>query len=164
MAIPVATPRKKFRILLENQLKLIETSDSPEGRLLRVAIEGLVALNYGEAQPIYKPSDRKGSHDGTRPYTIRKLKMQALGFVDLLIANDYKPAIHTVATAYGETADALIGWRKDKRLGKTPDPLMKSFREKTANLAWDETHILQMLKGAGNEYRTQKRLAFKHKK
>jgi hypothetical protein len=164
MAIPVTTPRGKFRILLENQLKLKETSDSPEARLLRVAIEGLVALNYGEAQPIYRPSSKKGSHGGTRPYTLRKLKMQALGFAALLIANDYKSAIHTVATAYGETADVFVGWRKDKRLGKTTDPLMKSFREKTANLAWDETHILQMLKGAGNEYRWQKKLAYQNKK
>jgi hypothetical protein len=111
--------REKFRALLENQLKLMEKSNSPEARLLQVAIEGLVALNYGEAHAIYRPSDRKGSHDGTRPYTIRKLKMQALGFADLLIANNYKPAIHIVATAYGETTDTFTNWRKDKRLGKT---------------------------------------------
>jgi hypothetical protein len=164
MPIPIDAPRKKLRILLEKQLKLMETSNSPEARLLRQAIEGLVALNYGEAQAIYTPSDRKGSHDGSRPYTIKKLKMQALGLVDLLIDNGYKPAIHTVATAYGETDDAITGWRKHKGLGKTTDPLMKSFREKTANLAWDETHILEMLKGEGNRYRTQKNIAFKHKK
>lgn len=163
MAVQVLTPRAKFRIFLENQLKAMQGSDSPQASLLRVAIEGLVALNYGEAQPIFRPSDIKGLH-GTRPYTIRKLKMQALGFADLLKANHYKPAIHTVATAYGETADVFTGWRKDKRLGKTTDPVMKSFREETASLAWDETVILEMLKKAGNKYRMQKTIAFKHKK
>jgi hypothetical protein len=156
MAVPVLTPRAQFRIFLENQLKMMQGSNSPQASLLRVAIEGLVALNYGETQPIFRPSDIKGSH-GTRPYTIRKLKMQALGFAVLLKANHYKPTIHTVATAYGETADVFTSWRKDKRLGKTTDTVMKSFRDEIANLAWDQAHILKLLKEAGSEYRWQKK-------
>ena len=90
--------------------------------------------------------------------------MRALGFVDLLKVNKYKPANHTVATAYGETTDTFAGWMKDKRLGKTTDPLMKSFREEIATLDWNETQILQMLEKAGQEYKTQKKLAYKGKK
>ena len=129
MPIFVPTPRKRFRKFLEQQLKLAEENGAPEAALLRAAIEGLVALNYGEARGMFAPSDKKRAHAGSRPYTIRKLKMQALGFGDLLIANKYKPAVKTVADAYGETAENMATWRKDKQLAKTTDPLMKSFKE-----------------------------------
>src|SRR5262249_14909415 len=132
--------------------------------LLRTAIEGLIALDYGETQPMFKPEDRKGSHDGTLPYTIRKLKMQALGFADLLKDNNYKPAIRTVAGAYGTKADAFRGWRKDKRLGKTADPLMKSFREAIAKRDWNESQILDELQKAGKYYLAQKKIAKKSNK
>jgi hypothetical protein len=41
---------------------------------------------------------------------------------------------------------------------------MKSFREGTAALDWDKAKILDMLKRAGREYRTQKKLAHMGKK
>jgi hypothetical protein len=156
--------RTLLRNLLEGQLKLMEKDQNPRARLLRTAIEGLIALEYGETQPIFKPDDRKGSHDGTLPYTIRKLKMQALGFADLLMANKYKPAVRTVAGAYGTKADAFRGWRKDKRLGKTSDPLMKSFREAIKKLDWNESQILDELYKAGKHYLAQKKIAHKSKK
>ena len=90
---------------------------------------------------MFVPGNKNGSHDGTRPYTIRKLQMRALGYADLLIANNYKGkgiVIRTVATAYGPKGDAFRGWRKSKRLGKTTDQRMKSYREEVANLNWDE--------------------------
>jgi hypothetical protein len=135
--------------------------------LLRQAVEGLVALDYGESQLMFEPGDRKGSHDGTRPYTIRKLQMQALGFADLLIANKYNgdpAAIRTVASAYGQKADTLRGWRKSKRLGKTTDRRMKAFRQNIAKLEWDESHILDELAAAGAHFLMMKKLAHISKK
>jgi len=126
-----------------------------------------VALNYGESQPMFAPSDRKGSHDGTRPYTLRKLKMRALGYADLMIANKYKgqeASIRSVAAAYGVKADRFRGWRKSKRLGKTTDPLMQSFRAEIAKLAWDEVHVLNALQVAGATYLKEVKLAHKSKK
>ena len=180
MPVVVPKPRTRLRMYLEGQLKLMEKSESFQGSvfkpLLRQAVEGLVALDYGESQPMFVPGDRNGSHDGTRPYTIRKLQMQALGYADLLIANNYKgliiannykgkgTAIRTVATAYGLSFDAFRGWRKSKRLGKTTDQLMKSFREEIAKLDWDESHILDELTAAGAKYLNEKKLAHKSKK
>ena len=72
--------------------------------------------------------------------------------------------IRTVATAYGQKDDAFRGWRKSKRLGKTTDQLMKSYREEVAKLDWDESHILDELAAAGTKYRDEKKLAHKSKK
>jgi hypothetical protein len=164
MPIVVLKPRARLRKFLEEQLKVMEKSGSAEASILRVAVEGLVALDYGEARPIFEPKQKKGAHGGTRPYTLRKLQMQALGFADLLIANKYKPAIRTVAEAYGATAAAFRGWRKDKDIGKTTDNLMKSFREKIAKLDWDQSHILDEIKFAGKKYRAEEKLAHEPKK
>ena len=159
MPIIVLKPRARLRKFLEGQLELIEKTGSSEGNflkpLLREAVEGLVALNYGESQPMFVPGDRKGSHDGTRPYTLRKLQMQALGYADLLIAKKYKgehAAIRTVARAYKQSANTFRSWRKSKRLGKTTDLLMQSYREEVAKRDWDESHILDKLKDAGKKY------------
>ncbi|MGP0084865.1 MAG: hypothetical protein ACLP0B_14720 [Steroidobacteraceae bacterium] len=160
MPIFIHPHRVRLRMLLQRQLKLMHKTDTSQAQLLQEAIEGLMALEYGEALSIFTPGDRRGSHDGTRPYTLRKLKMQALGFADLLIANKYKKAIHTVAAAFGEEEDTFIGWRKSKRLAKTADSLMKSFRERVAKLNWNETEILNQLKQAGKDYRVQKKLAW----
>ena len=125
-----------------------------------------MALDYGESQPMFVPGDRNGSHDGTRPYTLRKLQMQALGFADLLIANKYKgdpAAIRTVASAYKQSANTFRGWRKSKRLGKTTDPLMQFYREEVAKRDWDEGHILDELAVAGEKFREEKKLAHKSK-
>jgi hypothetical protein len=164
MPVVVPKPRTSLRNFLEGHLKLMEKSES---FLLRQAVEGLLALDYGESQPMFVPGDRNGSHDGTRPFTLRKLRMRALGFADLLIKNKYKgeaAAIRTVANAYGQHAEAFRAWRKNKRLGKTTDQLMKSFREEVEKLDWDETHILDELKRAGAKYQEEQHLAHKSKK
>ena len=116
---------------------------------------------------MFAPGNRRGSHDGTKPYTVRKLQMQALGYADLLITNGYKgkdTAIRTVAAAYGKKADAFRGWRKSKRLGKTTDPVMLSFRAEIAKLGWDEADVMEALKAAGANYLKEKTLAHKSKK
>jgi hypothetical protein len=135
----IPKPRTRLRKFLEEQLKLIEKDESSQSNvlkpLLRTAVEGLVALDYGESQPMFLPSAKKRSHDGTRPYTLRKLRMQALGFADLLIVNKYKgaePPIRTVANAYGQKAPTYRAWRKND--GKTTDPRMKLFREEVKKL------------------------------
>ena len=69
MPVVVLKPRTRLRKFLEGQLELMEKSKSSEGNvlkpLLRQAVEGLVALDYGESQPMFVPGDRNGSHDGT---------------------------------------------------------------------------------------------------
>jgi len=170
MPIVVFAPtRIRLRKFLEEQIKLIEKGESSQVHkpLLRKAVEGLLALDYGESQPMFVP-DKKRGHDGTRPYTLRKLKMQALGYADLLIAKNYKgknTAIRTVAEAYGLKADRFRGWRKSPLLGKTNDPLMKSYRKKIAsNLNLDKDHILDELTKAGTKYRQENKLAHTKKK
>jgi hypothetical protein len=162
----ILKPRHKLCQFLKKQIDSV-TRDSYLKNVLQQAIEGLVALGYGESQLIFSPDGKNGSHDGTKPYTLRKLRMQAIGFADLLIANNYKgkrPPIHTVANAYGENVDAFIAWRKSKRLGKTNDPLMKSFREAIGKLPFDEAAVLSRLQEAGAFYKKQKKLAHKSKK
>lgn len=90
--------------------------------------------------------------------------MRALGFADLLKANNFKPAISTVAEAYGLRTGTYAAWRKDKKLAKTTDPLMKSFRAEISNLEWKEAEIFKKLKYAGADYRAQKKFAHKNKK
>ena len=167
---PGIADRRKLCNFLKEQLKLIEKGEiSAESNalasLLRQSIEGLRALKYGESQPMFAPGPKLGSKDGSKPYTLRKLKMKALGFADLLIANKYEgeeAAIRKVASAYGQKADAFRGWRK--RLGKTDDKLMNSFRKKISKLAWDKDHVLGELQKAGAKYLAEKKLAFKSKK
>jgi hypothetical protein len=111
---------------------------------------------------MFAPGDKKGAKDGTKPYTLRKMRMEAIGFGDLLMANGYKgddPAVRTVASAYGEKAATYRAWRKSDRLGKTRDPVMQSFRQKIAKLDWDETQILAALKEAGKTFILEKKRA-----
>jgi hypothetical protein len=160
-----STAGDELRKYLEEQLNLIERAEPSKALLLRKAVEGLIALNYGESQPMFLLGDKKGSKDGTKPYTLRKLRMEALGYADLLIANGYKgKAIRTVASAYGQKIYAFKGWRKSKRLGKTTDPLMKSFREAISKLDWIEDHVLAQLTEAGKKYLQEQKLAHKSKK
>jgi hypothetical protein len=90
--------------------------------------------------------------------------MKALGFADLLIANKYKPAISTVATAYGETEEAYHSWKMGKRLGKTTDARIRSFKTNVVKLSWNEPHILAELKRVGQKYQAEKKIKFKNKK
>jgi hypothetical protein len=159
--------RERLRAFLNDQLTLMEDSKSVEssllGALLEQAAEGLRALDYGEVQSIFVPDDKKGSKDGTKPYTLRKLRMKALGFADLLIAKNYEgdePAIRTVAGAYGEQAAAFRKWRIRPKLGKTTDSLMKSFREEISTKHdWDEVRVIAELKKAGETYKREKKRA-----
>ena len=167
----VIHPRTRLRKFLENELKSLKNNSSSEGarlqQLLRQAIEGLVALEYGESQSIFRARSKNGAHDGTRPYTLRKLRMQALGFADLLIKNKYKgksPAIDTVASAFGVHADAFRVWRKNTRLGRTTDPVLKSFRAEIAGQEWDQVSVLAQLMKAGERYQEVQHLAHKSKK
>ena len=170
MPIVIDSRRGKLLKYLKNQIKTMEKSGSQGNAqitLLRRAVEGLEALEYGESQSMFAPGPRKGSHDGTKPYTIRKLKMQALGYGDLLIANNYKgkgTAIVTVANAYGQAADAYRGWRKSRRLAKTTDARMQAFRAQIAKLPWDEAQVLKSLEKSGADFLVEKRLAHKSKK
>jgi len=171
MPIRIAPPRARLLILLRKQLNSLEGNASPDAMLLRAllsqAVEGLVALNYGEAQSIFAPAGKGGAHDGTKPYTLRKMRMRAQGFADLLIEHDYQgeaTAIRTVAGAYGVKADRFRKWRLNKHIGKTTDKLMKSFREEVAKLPWDEAKILESLKAEGAKYRQQYELAHKSTK
>jgi hypothetical protein len=145
MPVIVLSPRSKLRNFLRKQ-SLSLTDDSPESvnlrNLLERAEEGLVALNYGEVWPIFAPRSKADSKDGTKPYTLRKLRMKALGYADLLISNKYKgetTVIRTVAGAYGQKANTFKAWRQ--KLGKTTDALMKSFREEVVNLDWNKNHV-----------------------
>jgi hypothetical protein len=151
------SPRTELRQFLEKQLALIENSEFPQSTglesLLQQAVEGLRALDYGEVHALFAPGKKKGG------YTLRKLRMRALGFADLLIAKKYKgeddPAIRTVADAYGEKADVFRKWRtRSKLLGKTTDPLMKSFRtEISTRHDWDKARALAELTKAGETYK-----------
>jgi hypothetical protein len=94
--------------------------------LLHSVIEGVIALGYGEVRKFIAPSPKKKrSWYGTKPYTLWKLEMGALGFGDLLKKKKYKiddkAPIRAVAAAYGLTPDQYRGWRKRKSLAKTTD-------------------------------------------
>jgi hypothetical protein len=167
----VDRPRTKLRKFLEKQLALIENSEVPQSggleTLLRQAVEGLLALNYGESQPLFALNGKNGAKDGTKPYTLRKLRMKALGFADLLIAKKYKgedaASIRTVADAHGEKAATFRKWRT--RLGKTTDSLMISFREEISrNRDWDNARVMEELEKAGETYKRERKLAHKLKK
>jgi hypothetical protein len=84
---------------------------------LRQAVEGLTALKYGEVQAIFTPGKKTGKGYGTKPFTLKKLRMKAIGFADLLIAKKYSKknkgaADRVVAEALGVKADRFRGWKK----------------------------------------------------
>jgi hypothetical protein len=160
---PGVVARKRLRMILENELVSIankETSGESEALrlLLLEAVEGLVALSYGETQPIFERIKTKDK--GRKPYTAKKLRMTALGFVDLLRAKGYTAwkAYITVARAYGVSDDAIKSWQKQKNLGKTSDPWLQSIRDKIGKNkdAWDEDRVRLELKRARHVYRLAK--------
>jgi hypothetical protein len=160
----IKSHRARLRHLLEVQLALLAKSGAIDATaqkaLLGQAHEGLLALEYGEAQPIFAPRPKGNSKDGTRPYTLKKLRMQAIGFGDLLIAKKYKgkePAIRTVAEAYGRKVETYKAWRKKD--GKTRDQLMQSYRKEIAQLDLDMEEALVRLTQAGESYIRQEKLA-----
>ncbi len=131
--------------------------------LLRQAVEGLVALDYGEVQTIFAPGKKRTRGYGTKPYTLRRLRMKAIGFADLLIAKKHEgPINRKVAKAFGVKADRFRGWKKSPTLGKTHDQRMKSFRrEVSQKIDWDEKRVLAELDKAAAEYKLQEKLAHK---
>jgi len=148
----------------------MEKSEFSQRPLLQMALEGLTALDYGESQPMFACVKKKTSadgfvwYDGGKPYTLRKLRMEACGFIDLLIAHKYKgedPPIRTVAEAYGEYADTVRGWRKKD--GKTSDALMQSYRKHIASMPWNEEKVLDRLTQVGGQYGIQLCLAHPEK-
>jgi hypothetical protein len=172
MAIVISkpSPRTRLRKYLEGQLKLMEKSEFSQRPLLQEVIEGLVALDYGESQPMFTCGEKKLApdnskwNDGLKPYTLRKLRMEALGFIDLLKMHKYKgdePSIRTVAEAYGEHAASVKGWRKKD--GKTSDALMQSYRKQIASMPWSQEKVLDRLKQVGGQYGVQLCLAHPEK-
>jgi hypothetical protein len=166
--MPLYKRRDALRGFLNAQITLLKNNKSPNSDiltpLLQHAAEGLRALDYGEVYGMFAPDNKTGG------YTLRKLRMQALGFADLLIKKKYKgslPVIRTVAGAYGEKADVFRKWRnRSKLLGKTTDPLMKSFRtEISTRRDWDEARTLAELEKVGETYKQRKKdhLLKKHK-
>jgi hypothetical protein len=144
-------------MFLEEQLALIENSESPEliGRKvwLRAAVEGLHALRFGEVMPMFAPS--KTSDHGVTPYSALKYRMKAVGFVDLLHNKGYLvgKAKTTVADAYGVSDQTIKDWQQDEDLGKTCDPWMQNFRQEIADSThWSHALIREALSEAAKKY------------
>jgi hypothetical protein len=156
------THRDLLLRFVRKQLKSVK-GDSLEARLLREAEEGLRALDYGEVQSLFAPRSKAAHKDGTKPFTLRKLRMQALGFLDLLIKMKYSgksgAAVRTVAEAFGYKAAAFRKLQQRKK--KNSDPVMNSFRQHTASLNLSVDKILDELKKTGSQYISQKKLAKK---
>jgi hypothetical protein len=168
MPVPVPNLRTRFRWFLERQLTSIEKDESsPQSMvlepLLRQAVEGLVALDYGEVQTIVAPAKKRTRGYGTKPYTLRRLRMKAIGFADLLIAKEGEgPINRKIAEAFGIKADRFRGWKKSPTLGKTNDRRMQSFRrEISQKIDWDEKRVMAELAETAAEYKLQEKLAHK---
>jgi len=160
--------RTRLRRFLENQLVSMEKGESNLQfsvlkPLLRQTVEGLEALDYGEVQTIFAPSKKGTKGYGSKPYTLRILRMKALGFADLLISKGHKKqVIRLVAGTFGVSAARFRGWRKSPNLGKTHDQLMKSFRQQISeNLDWDENRVVKELEKTAAVYKIQEKLACK---
>ncbi len=161
--IPQPT-RDNFRSLLAKQLASMTVSVYRP--LLIRALEGLKALDYGEVQDIFAPQKTNTKGYGTKPYTLRRLRMQALGIADLLIAKKkakkYKGnVIGQVARAFGVKTERFKKWRNmDPHLGKTRDQHIKSFREEIAkHIEWDVARVQAKLKDIAADYKAQGKLS-----
>jgi len=160
--------RSEFREFVEEHLDfVVATSITPRkqalGKLLRQAEDALAALDYGEVQSIFAPAGKKGSKDGTKPYTLRKLRMMALGFIDLLKTKGYleKTARRMVAAAHGESPEVVKKWKQSKMLGKTHDTRMQLFRQKIKKSNWEKDRVLKELNETGEHFKLEKKLAHK---
>jgi hypothetical protein len=132
------------------------------------AIEGLYALEFGEALPIFKPSKTKAK--GATPYCAKKYRMKAVGFVNLLCTKGYKAgkARAKVAAVYGVERATVKGWqfglgkinhswmqktslrrisnrspahRNGNKKMASGDPRLKTLRSRTENLAIADQRI-----------------------
>jgi hypothetical protein len=118
---------------------------------LREALEGLHALDYGEAQPIFTP--KKTSEHGVTPYLAKKFQMKAVGFVDLLQKKGYKAgkAQARVAGFYGVSVETIKGWQQDP--GKISDSWMQEFKKEIADSAdWSHKRVREELSEAAKKY------------
>ena len=169
--MPIIIPKAATTLgkFLENQLAATKKGGMLE-RSLRQAVEGLIALRYGEVRTIFTPGKKTGKGYGTKPFTLKKLRMKALGFADLLIAKKYakknkEPVNRMVAGAFGLKTARFKAWKKNKILGKTRDALMNSFREEIKSKRhWDIDEVLTELHKTAAEYKLQEKLAHKLKK
>jgi len=135
---------------IENQLKPPAAQQYLQG-CLREALEGLHALGYGEAMPIFTP--RKTNDHGATPYSALKFRMKAVGFVDLLCKKGYKAGIAQakVAGAYGVSGETIKDWQQDP--GKIGDSWMQNFRKKIANSTdWSHRRVRDELTDAAKKY------------
>jgi hypothetical protein len=132
--------------------------------LVGQALQELRALDYGETQTLFAPEKTKARGYGSKPYTLRILRMKALGFADLLIAKKFQPeegVLRFVANRLNEYAATFRKWRTENQyLGKTTDEHIKSFRQDVANKTeWDIPHILAELDKLATHYLTQQGLS-----
>jgi hypothetical protein len=153
----VPRPRGMLLEFLEDHLKRAPPLPSEANRqkyllrCLREAQEGLHALDYGEVHPILAP--KKTNDKGATPYSAKKFRMIALGFVDLLRKKGYKAgkARAKVGIAYGVGRSTIKDWRK--KLGKTGDFWMQQFRKEIADSTdWDDLRVLEELSEAAKKY------------
>jgi hypothetical protein len=133
-------------------------------KLVSEALQGLRALDYGEMQPLFAPLKTKAKGYGSKPHTLRILRMKALGVADLLIAKKFQPeegVLRFVANKLDENAGTFRKWRTENQyLGKTTDQHIKSFRQGIANKTeWDIPHILAELDKLAKHYLKQQALS-----
>lgn len=153
--MPLFKPRGMLLEFLELKSEpLLASEPGRKGYLQRClceAIEGLHALEYGEAQPIFTP--RKTNDQGLTPYSAKKFRMIAVGFVDLL-QNKGKSAGKaqvSVAKVYNVSKETIKDWQQDP--GKTSDPWMQNFRKKIAvSTHWSHQRVREELSKAAKNY------------
>jgi hypothetical protein len=154
--VTVPRPRGMLREFLEYQLKLRREPPPASAyleRCLHQALEGLHALGHGEATPIFTP--KKTKDHGVTPYSAKKFRMKAVGFVDLLYnkGRSKTKAKATVAKAYGVSGDTIKDWQQDEDLGKTSDPWMQHFRQEIAHSTHlSHARIREALSEAAEQY------------
>jgi hypothetical protein len=161
MPISVAKPnRNNLRHLLE-----IQKTPPGYGLLVSRALQSLRALDYGEVQDLFEPQKTEAKGYGSKPYTLRILKMKALGIADLLIVKKYnvdQGVLRLVANKLGVPADRFRKWRTNQYLGKTADQHIKSFRLEIANkVEWNVPRALGELEGIARQYKLQLALSKK---
>jgi hypothetical protein len=148
MAVVIKNFRKPARLALRQFLEK-HWSDMGQAapQWLADAIEGLYALDNGEAQIIFTP--RKTTAHGATPFTAEKYKVMAWAFYRLLRAKGYTSpkAYSMVCSAYGGVKDYTIkDWKKKHGHGF----LLKSAMNIIAKCSdWSEDEVKVELNKAG---------------
>jgi hypothetical protein len=155
--------RLRLRELLEAHLKSIAAARISAPFWVHDAIEGLHALGYGQALPIFQPQHTKAK--GAFPYLAQKYRMKAVGFVDLLCAKGYKAgkARAKVSAIFGVGRPTLKDWQFGLA-AKVKDPWMKQFREAIAKSEhWNESELLDQLQEAAARYKAANKMKYQNK-